>query len=150
MKSSALMTITPPAKNDREKYRIAGIERSRNAWSSQQARLDHTSHRPCTSVFDLPAVLTSLLPCARRRTCGRSPHILLTLLQQGASVNDDVSQVMQSLTCDHFANFTVRRFALVKAQGFSILPARVMRQMPNLDLPAVLVSLDNSCPPTSG
>lgn len=37
-----------PAKNDRKKYRIAGIsERTRNAWTSRKARLIHTFCRPC-------------------------------------------------------------------------------------------------------
>ena len=133
-----------PAKNDREKHRNAGFNRSRVVWSSQQTRLAHASRRPCTSPFDLPAVLTYLLACASRRTCGRCPHLLLYLLQQGTSVNG-VTQVTLSPSCDRSHNCTVRRFALVKAHGFTDLPDMVTCKRRNLDLPAVLVSLDNSC-----
>ncbi len=36
-----------PAKNDGEKYRIAGITmHSRNAWTIRQTRLVHPFHRP--------------------------------------------------------------------------------------------------------
>jgi len=40
----------------------------------------------------------------------------------------------------------VQRFALVKAHGREALPAILTCGMRNLDLPALLVSLDNSCP----
>jgi hypothetical protein len=47
-----------PAKNDREKYRIAGITKhSRNAWTIRQTRLVHPFHRPRSSFVGLPEVL---------------------------------------------------------------------------------------------
>lgn len=144
-----LSILSLPAKNDRVKCRLAGIERSRKAWSSQRTRLDHTSHRPCTSMVDLPAIVIALLACARRRTCGRSPLLLLALHQHGTSVNG-VAQVTLFFACDRSANCTVRRFALVKAHGFISLPDMMTSKRRSLDLPAVLVSLDNSCPPNSG
>jgi hypothetical protein len=44
------------------------------------------------------------------------------------------------------ANCTVQRFALVKAQSRVDLPAILNSEIRNLDLPALLASLDNSFP----
>ena len=144
-----VLGMSLPAKNDREKYRIAGIERSRNAWSSPPTRLDHTSHRPCTSVFDLPAVLISLRACARRGTCGTSRTSRFPCSSRA-------HPSMMSHRLGYFWHVTTSPILpfvglpLSRLMALVVLPAVVMRHMPNLDLPAVLVSLDNSCPPNSG
>lgn len=144
-----LGTFSLPAKNDREKHRNAGINRSRDAWSTQRTRVDHAPRRPHPSVFGLPAVLTNFLAWTRPRDVRASaPHLPLALLQQVASVNG-VTQVTQFPSCDRSAHCTVQRFALVKAHGDAPLPDKVICKRRNLDLPAVLVSLDNSCPPNS-
>ena len=127
-----LLVVSLPAMNDREK---------RNA-----------KMRFSPSVYvnvRVPAMSVYRLPWSNAGRAGIRPAPPARLLQRLISVND-VTQVMLSLMCDRSANCTVRRFALVKAHGFIPLPAVVMRHMPNLDLPAVLVSLDNSFPPNSG
>ncbi len=90
-----LLVVSLPARNDREQHRTAGINRSRDAWSTQRTRVAHASRRPCTAMFDLPAVLTYLRTCARRGTCGIKPHLPLALLQHLAFVNG----VAQVTTC---------------------------------------------------
>ena len=62
-----LGTLSLPDKNDREKYRIAGIERSRNAWTTRQTRVVHPFHRPFTSMI----------------TCLQCCSMLSTLKQRG-------------------------------------------------------------------
>ena len=62
-----LGTLSLPDKNDREKYRIAGIESSRNAWTTRQTRVVHPFHRPFTSMI----------------TCLQCCSMLSTLKQRG-------------------------------------------------------------------
>jgi hypothetical protein len=119
---TVLGTLSLPAKNDREQHRTAGINRSRGAWSSQRTRLAHASRRPCTSMFDLPAVLTYLHARARRGTCGHTPRTSRFPCSSRAHPSMMSHRLFYVLLGDHPANCTVRRFALVKAHANIPLP----------------------------
>jgi hypothetical protein len=69
-----LLVWSLPAMNDREKHRTAGINRSRDAWSTQRTRVAHASRRPRISINPcLPACLLPSTP-EQRGTCGLTPR----------------------------------------------------------------------------
>ena len=130
-----------PASNDREKHRIAGNqERTRNAWTSQRARLVHPFHRPCVMMSDCLQVCLLFSYADRTRATRTSSRHPLPCF----------SRLVRRSLFFRPCHCTVRRFALVKAHVVLRVPASVMRQRRKLSLPNELVSLDNSCPPNSG
>lgn len=70
-----LRTLSLPAKNDREKYRITGIPmHSRNAWTARPTRVVHPFHRPCNSFVVLPAWSLDVIYPETARDIRTRPH----------------------------------------------------------------------------
>ncbi len=67
-----LGTLSLPPKNDREKYRIAGIERSRNTWTTRRTQVVHPFHRPCNSMITCLLCCSILSTLKQRGQCGRA------------------------------------------------------------------------------
>lgn len=81
-----LGTLSLPAKNDREKYRIAGIPKhSRNAWTTRRTRVVHPFHRPCISFIDLPALLLDAVHAETARAVRTHPPSPLSCFSESVS-----------------------------------------------------------------
>lgn len=95
--------------------------------------------------------------CKSKRNCPPGCSILLFCISAGSAGGERTSRLfapemfildryLKTNLFRFFVNFTIARFALVKAHDYLILPACVIRQKRYLTLPAKLVSLDNSFP----
>jgi hypothetical protein len=137
-----------PAKNDREKYRIAGMERSRNAWSSQLSRLAHTSHRPCTSLDGLPAILTDGDYAQTAQSVRANCPAPSATRFDGRFLTIDISLTSDSVFRSS-AHCTAH--AVCPCQGLRLndLLLELCVTCPDLICSASRISLDNSYPPRS-
>jgi hypothetical protein len=124
------------------------VELSRNAWTSQPARLAHTSHRPCTSRFALPAMLTdgNYAQTARGVRAG-STLPPLPVSMGVSSLTYSLSMMISVFRSS--AHFTAQAVCPCQGSRLNDLLLGLCLKCPKKICSASWIRLDNSYPPRS-